>query len=176
MRIFVAIDFESIQEYLSELIKEIDISGINFVSSYHLTLKFLGDVKFKKIEDIKKKLKEVKFSSFEITLDGWGVFPDEKKPRVVWIGLKEEDKLIELNAKINDKLGSEFLDDYSYKPHLTIGRVKGVDSKLFDQINKVKIESKKVKVDSFILYESVLDNPVVYNVLEKFESNYNNKK
>ena len=66
----------------------------------HLTLKFLGEVQPDKAEKVKEELKKIKFKPFSVYLDSTGVFPSESYIRVVWIGLKPENDILELQSNI----------------------------------------------------------------------------
>ncbi len=167
MRIFIAFDIsEEAKEELfriGELIKQNSSEDVKLrlvsKENMHLTLKFIGDVQPNVAEKVKDKLKEAKFESFEAYLEGISLFPNEDYIRVVFVGLKPEDKIIELQKKIEDALKEfKFENDYSFKPHLTIARVKFVkDKKKFVEIlNKIKVEKVKFKVDSFKLMQSTL--------------------
>ena len=104
MRTFIAIELpETIKEYLKEIQKELTGIKASFVKDFHLTLKFLGEVSEDKIEKIEEKLKEVNFEPFKVTLSNTGVFPSESYIRVVWVGLEPEDKIIEIQKKVNEE-------------------------------------------------------------------------
>ena len=97
MRTFVALDFDStikqaITKYLQPVEKLAD--RINWVKSrnLHLTLKFLGDTQVAQVPELAAKLSSVcgHFDSIRVQIIGSGVFPNEKRPRVLWLGLKAE--------------------------------------------------------------------------------------
>ncbi len=101
------------------------------VTNIHLTIIFLGYVDEDKIDDIKEKVNLVvqRFSIFKTRLNGIGVFPNWRKPRVIWIGLGEE---IERLSTLREELqtGLKVLgfkpEKRPFAPHLTIGRFKGL--------------------------------------------------
>lgn len=101
------------------------------VTNIHLTIIFLGYVDEDKIDDIKEKVNLVvkRFSIFKTRLNGIGVFPNWRKPRVIWIGLGEE---IERLSNLREELqtGLKVLgfkpEKRPFAPHLTIGRFKGL--------------------------------------------------
>jgi 2'-5' RNA ligase len=130
----------------------------------HLTLKFLGEFKSGDIQQIEKMLRPVLSLSaqFDLTFQNLGVFPNERKPKVVWIGLSYPDELKLIFQKIENialELGYP-KEERGFSPHLTIGRVK------FDASDLLKIgaiiKNKKVgevcqsHVGRVIFYQSYL--------------------
>lgn len=156
MRLFVAIDFAD--DYFKELQKEIpDLAQVKLVDSFHLTLKFLGEVFEEDVEKIKEKLQEVKFNCFKTKYHDIGFFPSASFIKVVWVGFQPEKELIELQQKVEDVL-KEFniRKDFEFKPHLTLARVKFVREGFVEKIKKIKVESKEVAINSFKLIKSTL--------------------
>jgi 2'-5' RNA ligase len=117
------------------------------VDSFHLTLKFLGDADPDNVVPI---LGKIRSGSFELELDSLGTFPVEGEIKVVWVGLKKEEKLMALQKKIDDALPS-FKKDFDFHPHITLAR-PNKDIVLPD----IKIRPLRFKVDSFKLYQSTL--------------------
>jgi len=97
----------------------------------HLTLKFLGDTPAARIEEIAAALQEIAAAtpSFSATVTGAGAFPNDEKPRVLWVGLSEPTgTLLKLAQAIDERMhryGFE-KEKRALAPHLTIGRVKEV--------------------------------------------------
>jgi 2'-5' RNA ligase len=94
----------------------------------HLTLKFLGKTPEELVPDIRKKLLEAAslHHSIRIRLSGTGVFPDRRRPRVIWVGMQDSEGLVKLQQDIEAKmaeLGFE-AEKRRFSPHLTIGRVR----------------------------------------------------
>jgi len=94
----------------------------------HLTLRFLGDTSPANVEMLAQMLsvEAGQHPAFEIQFRGLGVFPNTKRPRVIWIGIQAPDELAALQRGIEaaaDKLGYP-PEKRSFSPHLTIGRVK----------------------------------------------------
>jgi 2'-5' RNA ligase len=95
----------------------------------HLTLQFLGDVEVLVLEEMSAFLKEA-FSDippFEARLSGLGAFPTPRKPRVVWVGIKngvaELKAVSEAVFKVTEAFGFE-REKRPFKPHVTLGRVR----------------------------------------------------
>ena len=172
MRLFVAIDFNELNNYFIELQKQLPQSAkLSLVKSFHLTLKFLGDVQPNKVSEITDILKEIKFESFNVNLDSIGIFPTENYIRVVWIGLNPEEKIIELQKQVDDSLKNLFKREKDFKAHITLARVRyPTDKKSFvDGIKKIKVDNKIIEIKDFRLVNSSLTpQGPVYEDLEVF--------
>ena len=112
LRLFLAIDIplrekESItktQNQFKNLGQKISLVRSNNI---HLTLKFLGDTPLGQVADINKNVAKVVNSTpiFVVSLNGIEVFPNFKKPKVLWIGLKDPQKHLKaLHEKITGKM------------------------------------------------------------------------
>jgi len=179
MRLFLAIELNNeIKDYLFTIKNKFskDLAKVNWVAkkNIHLTLKFLNEVDEKLVAELIELLKEIKFDEFDVELDDLGVFPNEKNVKVLWVGVKNFNKVIELHQDVEEKLRKYFINDKEFSCHITLGRVKIFKEKsLFsDIIKNIKIEKLKFKVDSFILFKSELskDSPK-YIIIEKFKAN-----
>ncbi len=173
MRAFIAVEMpEEIKEILLNAQKKINTekAKIGLARAFHLTLKFLGEVDEKKIEEIKNKLNGVKFDSFETSLTNIGVFPDENYIRVVWVGLNDsENRITGLQKQIDSKteiLG--FKKDTRFHPHLTLARVKFVEDKqdFIKDLKEIKIKKKSFQITEFKLIKSILtpEGPVYEDI------------
>src|SRR3989338_9954601 len=176
MRLFVAIEIpEEINDYLCGLQQEIADSRnkIRLVNkdNMHLTLKFLGEVQPNKVESLNKNLKEIAFKPFSVVLDDIRVFPNEDCIRVVWVGLKPEEFVLELQKNIDENLKKLFKKEKGFKPHLTIARVKYIEDKkqFVDKLKQINVDNKKIEVNNFKLIKSTLTSKgPLYEDLEIF--------
>ena len=79
---------------------------------------------------INKMLKRVCEGSgeFEMIIKGAGVFKNLKDPRVIWTGIEHSEKLNKLNESIKPGLKDAgiILEDRTFNPHLTLGRIKSI--------------------------------------------------
>lgn len=94
----------------------------------HLTLKFLGDVSPSNLDLIMHVLavEAARHEPFDMLVEGIGAFPNARRPRVLWIGLKGPSTLVSLQHELDSataRLGYKS-EERGYAPHLTIGRVR----------------------------------------------------
>jgi RNA 2',3'-cyclic 3'-phosphodiesterase len=94
-------------------------------SNWHLTLKFLGAIDEHQVESLGDALAQALslFPHCIINAKGLGVFPDVKRPRVLWVGI-EGKRLAALVERVEVALGPLGFakEQRAFKPHLTIGR------------------------------------------------------
>jgi 2'-5' RNA ligase len=136
MRTFIAIDLDpEIKKTLSLLVDELDKGHKNIrwikPEGMHLTLKFLGEIGREKVPEIENILNIVskKYRPFLLKFKGTGSFPPGmKNPRVLWVGIEEEETLTALQAQLEaelEKLGFP-RERRQFHGHLTLGRVKSL--------------------------------------------------
>ncbi|HXX81963.1 MAG TPA: RNA 2',3'-cyclic phosphodiesterase [Thermodesulfovibrionales bacterium] len=97
-------------------------------ANLHITLKFLGEIPEDAITGIKETLlsSASHHESFALKFKGVGIFPDKRRPRVIWIDILESEKLIKLQKEVENSLSLIGFkeEDRPFSPHLTIGRIK----------------------------------------------------
>jgi len=177
-RAFIAIDFSEIDEVLREIIRvQEEVSKVKFKGkltepeNLHLTLKFLGEIDEDKLEEVKKRLREIKFKEMELKLGSIGTFSIRGNPRIVWIKVEGEG-IWELQKQIDDKLKDLFKPEERFMGHLTVARVKYVGEKkeFNERIKKIGVKEIKFKLGEFKLKKSEL-KPLgpVYTDIEKYK-------
>ena len=176
MRLFIAIDIpEEIKEYISIIQNQLNdnSSKIRLVTKQqmHLTLKFLGEVQPNKAKETIEALKEVKFKKFDFGLYSIEIFPNKSNIRIVWLGLRPEEGIINLQKDIDYKLEKLFKKERGFKPHITLCRVKYIENKdaFIERIKRINIENKNIDVNNFKLIKSSLTrNGPIYEDLGIF--------
>ena len=187
LRLFLAIDIPPrAREIITTVQNRFKTLGfkISLVrpGNIHLTLKFLGDTPLEQVANIKKSVSEAvdSISVFKVALDGVGVFPNFKKPRVLWIGLKDPHKHLKvLQENIDSKMMQLGFprEEKKFDPHLTLARIKHAQGKIKERFEGLKqevesvppIDSEFFQVDSVRLIQSELTpKGSIYTILEKF--------
>ena len=89
MRIFIALDLpEEIRVHLREYIERMrplapDAPWVR-AESLHVTLKFIGEAKDPRVEEVKGVLRQIKSAPFEVEFKDVGFFPSHNSGRVFW--------------------------------------------------------------------------------------------
>jgi 2'-5' RNA ligase len=140
-----------------------DLQRTGFAAKYespekfHVTLAFLGNIVANQFEAIASALDGVaaKTAPFALTLDKIGAFPHERRPRVVYIGAREQgapfQKLAQSVRGSYAALGFHFDDDSV--AHVTIARVKDPRA----QLRSIEFAPIGFEVSSLSLFESLFD-------------------
>ncbi len=162
------------------------LAEIRWLSGFHLhlTLKFLGNVETDDIPKLAEQLRGIgTFPRIPVSIEGTGLFPDERKARILWLGIRKgAAELISLQQSITLALAETYPPDPrdNFKPHITIGRVRPKvkpDKIDFTPFLNTVYNPINFTINEFILYESILtqDGPQ-YTVLEKFSLIQNSRK
>lgn len=135
IRTFIALEMPA--EIERELAKiSADLKGVFIdlplrwvvVPSIHLTLKFLGNIPESDVQKISAVIdRQAKsFPLIEMQLSGLGVFPDLRKPNVLWVGVDAGEELRHLQRAVEGDLQAMGYpaENRKFNPHLTIARVK----------------------------------------------------
>ena len=171
IRTFIAIDIpddvraaiEEAQARLKRTNLSVKISWTK-VANLHLTLQFLGDVEEVVVDKFKPALRLVaaQHQPFEVTVRGAGAFPDEKRPRVIWIGCGDTgNRLPALARAVQDAMQPlGFVPERrEFSAHLTLGRIKSPrpDAALTRAIDSLKDTTfGTLRVEAIHLFESQL--------------------
>jgi len=161
MRLFVAVDLpEDIKQQIGSLHCGVPNARWTTPENAHVTLVFLGDIDAFDMTDIGLSLGRVQASSFELQIEGVGVFGNSKKPRLLWAGISTNPALHHLQHKITQALSSSGikLEERRFKPHITLARVqKSSYARVRDYLSEYSLfKTRSFNVDHFSLYSSVL--------------------
>jgi len=91
----------------------------------HLTLQFLGEQPPDRVVRAIELARTIPVPSFTLSIGGFGAFPNEKRPHVLWIGVHGDAALL-ANA-LGEAFGKDGfpIDARAYHPHVTIARLRG---------------------------------------------------
>ena len=138
LRLFVAVPVpDAIKETIAELQRKLQRllpeAPIRWTDSrqIHLTVRFFGNVKSEHVNEIREALATAcdGTNAFGLKACGLGVFPDKRRPRVIWAGIEDgEGALAILQEKIRIATASfgERPDERPFSAHLTLGRIKDI--------------------------------------------------
>jgi 2'-5' RNA ligase len=98
----------------------------------HLTIKFLGDVEATRVDSLVSELGRTcdGAAAFPLRLDGIGVFPNFRSPRVIWAGVRDTNgALKDLQGRVESALGafSRETREAEFSGHITLGRIRELD-------------------------------------------------
>jgi 2'-5' RNA ligase len=132
LRLFIAIDLpETVKQRLHDLQTQLrqHTQAVRWTDPHgtHLTLKFLGSARAALVPEIVAAMHQAAAhrQQFELRTAALGVFPNPKRPRVVWLGVAGAvPALSGLQAAVERfvaPLGFP-TEQRSFNPHLTLGR------------------------------------------------------
>ncbi len=142
----------------------------------HMTFQFLGDINQKQALSVLQNLQRIAESTspFRVQYRSLGVFPDRRRPRILWIGVAKGDnrlKRIATDVARMNKIAGISVDSKPFHPHVTICRIKETDKrKLSNVMNKYKgFSFGEETVDRIALISSSLTSiGPIYTVVEEF--------
>ena len=150
IRAFIAIELPSailgeVDQIEARLKPQVPPDTVRWVKAdnIHLTLKFLGQVPSDQMDLITSALRTTVASHapFALEVSGAGCFPNAHRPRVVWVGVKDDGhRLHALQRAVENAIAplgypTEVRD---FTPHLTLGRlardVRQIDQKKIGEV------------------------------------------
>jgi RNA 2',3'-cyclic 3'-phosphodiesterase len=189
-RLFTAIDISEqarnkISNYIQNLRGEFPDLRVGWerAEKLHLTLKFLGDCDERQTKNLETAvLNSVKIFAetenepdIKIEISDTGVFPAKRNARILWLGLRDEKRLLsKLNQILEaecEKIGFE-KEKRGFKPHLTIARLREPHKaeNLAAKHLANKFKPVEFNVSEIAIYESkLLPTGSIYDKLEKFK-------
>ncbi|MBC8214684.1 MAG: RNA 2',3'-cyclic phosphodiesterase [Candidatus Marinimicrobia bacterium] len=188
-RLFIGIEVSPKVNSLISSLKNTIISERNDIrwvhqDNLHITISFLGNVQEENIPKLINLLTDViQFKSYKMSIEQTGIFPNEKRLRILWIGInKGKNEIINLQYKIDKSVveykQSQRLDNF--KPHITVGRVKrNADLSKIQVKNFLNTlyEPIEFNVNSVVLFESKLHpEGAKYTILKEFPLNERSKQ
>lgn len=134
VRLFWAINLpEPVKDRLFRIQEQLKGAGADAKwverENLHLTVQFLGDVEASRITDLVTAVEGSlgQKSTFSVGLGSLGVFPDYKRPRVLWVGVQRgAEGLQEIHRAVGGAMTTIGFppEGRSFSPHLTLARIR----------------------------------------------------
>lgn len=170
IRSFLAFELPSdIKKMVTHVSEDVRGSKLNVkwvkVDNIHLTVVFMGNISTEDVPAIREGIKKgcLGFDPFDISLKGLGVFPDTRRPRVLWLGLEGEiERMSSFKKDLQERLKTFGIKEEkrSFKPHLTLGRFRKPnrgDPILEGIISRYKdLESPVCPLEELVMFKSEL--------------------
>lgn len=129
MRLFVAIDLDpEIRERVARFSEGVRSLApeVRWIppESWHITLKFIGEVSTETFERVKEQLEKVNAAPANIGFRGTGFFPTPHAARVFWAGVQADSSLVAVAEGVDRVLGAIGIpfEERAFTPHLTLAR------------------------------------------------------
>ncbi len=135
------------------------LSGARWIepADYHLTLRFMGDIRRELANDIAEGLAEIETPAMTIRLDRLAVFGADK-PRALIARASDNPALAALHAdheRLMRRLGAP-ADTRKFTPHVTLARLRGVSAPAVGAYIEGRGDMRPLTfaADRFVLYSS----------------------
>ncbi len=160
-RLFIAIDLPA---PCSDALAALRVDDMNArwtpPAQYHLTLRFIGDVDGGGVAGLEAALAQVEAPPLPLTIEGVGVLPSMRRPRVLYAGLVHQPALHALGEQVEQKVrqAGVDVDALPFRPHVTLARLKRSSAR---RVRAFVRAHRTLHLDAFLvtefhLYESVL--------------------
>lgn len=133
IRAFIAFDLPAhIIQTVEALQQELKRDGLTLrwvrPLNIHLTLKFIGELPVDRMASVTNAMTRAMQAQApaRLTLQGMGVFPHLRRPKVLWMGLGGEvDRVAGIQAALEEGLSAEGFerDHRPFRAHLTLARI-----------------------------------------------------
>ncbi len=136
MRIFIAVNLPETERLrIHEAMAPLREAGLPVrwtpPEAYHLTLKFLGEVRPDLAARLPAALDRVAGATFPfgVAISGVGAFPTIRRPQVIWLGVEPSPALRCLKQDLEWALADHGFEreTRAFHPHITLGRTRDVD-------------------------------------------------
>jgi 2'-5' RNA ligase len=180
MRCFLAVPVpEPVRHDIEGLLRRLHprLPAARFVSTdvLHLTLHFFADLSPDQADLVRAAAREgcAVTPAFDVALAGLGVFPDPRRPRVLWIGVRTGMAGL---AGLHEAIGRGLrqrgipIEDRPFRAHLTLARLGPPEPALVGVLEEgASVGPPPFHVDDVALVQSVLQpSGAVHTILDRF--------
>lgn len=179
IRLFVALKIPDVVK--SEIFKHCHAASENpsdyrweDKDKFHLTLKFIGEVKEELLPQITDELEFVEnYSSFNCTISRFGFFFRDNQAKILWCNVETDDSIVLLVDQLNNRLQKYDIEieKRKFKGHLTLLRIKKqVSENFIKRFKEYSFIPIKFNANEITLIQSVLKpSGSEYKVLKIYE-------
>lgn len=158
IRLFTALEVpDEIAERLLRLQRGIEHARWIERDSFHVTLRFIGDVPENIADEIDQELSAIPFTPFELTLEGVGAFGGAD-PHAIYAGVKPSEPLKILQARHESAMrrAGRKPEPRKFTPHVTLARLRGVEAAEVYQFIAANnlFATPTFEVTGFVLYSA----------------------
>ena len=137
-RLFVAVTVPegvkaNMQKTQAELRRVVPQSSVRWArrEQFHLTLRFLGDVEAARVEALAEAIRTAcrGFGALHLQAEKVGFFPDLRRPRVAWVGVRDEAEQLPRLQQTVEAATEGFTTEKKeerFTGHITLARIKGI--------------------------------------------------
>lgn len=131
MRLFIALNLpKKLRARIHRAAKPLRDEGLPVrwldADHYHVTLKFLGEVRREQVPAVERTMAAVAVETrpFDTDVGSFGAFPTIRRPRVIWLGVGANPELRCLKQDLEWGLGDVGFEPETraFHPHVTLGR------------------------------------------------------
>lgn len=184
-RLFVAIDVpEAVKQRALQMRRTLEAGGwrARWVrpEALHLSLRFYGNQPVDSVSGLIERLRSASYNAqpFELGTVGAGIFPNARRPRVIWLGVEDRSGTLERLATEIEHVSRAYgiePETRPFRPHMTLARVRPEEIASIRDVERhfagfEQLESLSFRVEHIALIRSDLrrDGPF-YTVIERFD-------
>ncbi len=159
LRLFAAVEVPpEIGEELSAHQNGIETAAWRDADSFHITLRFFGEVEEPCADDLDAELAGVAVDPFDLTLAGVGAFGLGHRTRAIWAGVEPSPSLRRLAAKCETAARRAGLppEGRTFAPHVTLAYLRHEDRATVArwEVEHALLRTSPFRVTWFGLYSS----------------------
>jgi len=175
-RLFIAIDPpEGLRTAYAALRRSLpEAPGLAWAdpAQLHLTLRFLGETDEITAATVRGGLGQIAFAPFRMVTSGVGFFPGDRDPRVLWLGVNHDERLLVFKAQVDKALAARGFprENRRFSPHITLARIhEPLPPETLSALRDIRLSGQGLAVDRFHLYASEL-NPsgAIHTLVETY--------
>ncbi len=137
LRVFFSIDIQddSLLSRIKQIQDRLDKGSAKMklveMENIHFTVRFLGDTPVSTVNDICSRFERISFTPFNVSIGGVRSFPNNRRPRVIWVGVTHNADMVKSLKEQIDELLHEFgyPPEGKFVPHITIARVRFIKNR-----------------------------------------------